>query len=663
MNGNVRTIAALVAVVLLCVIGYIVYDMTRVLSHDEQLARIIHLEDRRQITTELLGFTAADSSDVRARAMLAIGRIGGPGSGDHLIGHLVDPSIDVASTAAFAMGLIGQKEYAIDLAEMAVDLPSAVTAQAVISAGRLADSTQTEVAELLSGFLKHPSPDVREAACYALFYSNARPQAAGLIPFIAQEPDSLTRVAALYTLARLGITEATPVFEEYLADADPELRILAVRGLGASKDAKTTRELATALNDRDHRVVAQAVASLSGSKEKSAADYLAKMLTRQDDENLILVTVGALQRLGSPAGAESAEMHLRAGLSDNITAATLTYLTSLRKDRMVTLIDSLLYDKPGPIVRAACAASYALVSNASVLPRLAVLFSDEDPMVRAAAFGELVKVDSTNLDFYIQKGLADPDIVLNVLALDQISQHKLIGYLPQVANLLAAGGEVDVDIRRSALGVASDMLDTLGLDSLVKDMLLTGSIDPEYVVRRETAEIYETKLNQDIWRAVGPAKTRIAESRLRKLTENGTQFTATLMTEKGTVEIELRPGIAPLTVLNFVDLARDGFYDGLTFHRVIPNFVVQGGDPRGDGWGGPAHFIRCEYSRERYERGTVGIATSGKDTGGSQFFITHSPQPHLNARYTIFGQVTGGMDVADRLVVGDVIEQIIIKEN
>ena len=663
MTGNLRILAALVAVVLFGTVGYILYDSLRELSHSEKLARIVHLEDRRQITTELIDFMADDSAEVRSRAVLAIGRIGGPGSGEHLVNHFADPSIDVASSAAFAIGLIGQKSFASELVEMAGDLPSAVAAQAILSAGRLADSTLTEVAEMLVGYLTHPSPDVREAACYALFYANARPQAESLIPFIQAEPDSITRVAALYTLSRLGIGAASPVFEEYLADSDPYLRMLAVRGLGLSSKKDVTRQLATALNDRDRRVVAQAIASLATSSEKSAADYLGRMLVRQIDEKLILAAISALQRLDSDAGVESAEMHLKAGLSDNVTAATLRYLASIKKDRMVTLIDSLLNDQPGPVVRSACAEAYAEVGSPAVLPRLAVLFSDEDPMVRAAAFGELVELDSTNLDFYIQKGLTDPDVVLNVLALDQISQHKLADYLPRVSDLLTAGPEVDVDIRRSVLGVASEMLDTLGLDSLVREMLLTGLIDPEYVVRKEAAEIYETQLDENNWRAVGPAKSRLSENKLRKLIDNDLDYTAELLTSKGSVELELYPGVAPLTVLNFIELAREGFYNGLTFHRVVPNFVVQGGDPRGDGWGGPAHFIRCEYSRERYERGTVGIATSGKDTGGSQFFITHSPQPHLNARYTVFGQVIGGMDIVDQLVVGDVIEKIIIKEN
>jgi cyclophilin family peptidyl-prolyl cis-trans isomerase/HEAT repeat protein len=124
-------------------------------------------------------------------------------------------------------------------------------------------------------------------------------------------------------------------------------------------------------------------------------------------------------------------------------------------------------------------------------------------------------------------------------------------------------------------------------------------------------------------------------------------------TEKGEFIIRLDGKLAPNTCATFLDLIGQGFYDNLTFHRVVPDFVVQGGCPRGDGWGGPGFTIRSEWSRALYRRAAVGIAHSGKDSGGSQFFITLSEQPHLNGRYTIFGEVTRGMDVIDRITAGD----------
>jgi cyclophilin family peptidyl-prolyl cis-trans isomerase len=106
---------------------------------------------------------------------------------------------------------------------------------------------------------------------------------------------------------------------------------------------------------------------------------------------------------------------------------------------------------------------------------------------------------------------------------------------------------------------------------------------------------------------------------------------------------------APLTCLSFLQLAGQGYFDGLKFHRVVPDFVVQTGDPRGDGWGGPGFALRDEVNRLRFGRGAVGMALSGPDTGGSQFFIALAPQPHLDGGYTVFGQVLGDDSVLDRL--------------
>lgn len=126
-----------------------------------------------------------------------------------------------------------------------------------------------------------------------------------------------------------------------------------------------------------------------------------------------------------------------------------------------------------------------------------------------------------------------------------------------------------------------------------------------------------------------------------------------LTTDKGEIVILLAVEDAPITTAVLARLVARGYYDGLTFHRVVPDFVAQGGDPRGDGWGGPGFNLRCELSPRRYLRGTVGMALAGKDTGGSQFFITHSMQPHLDGKYTVIGEVVAGMEVVDALLPGD----------
>ncbi|MDQ3634819.1 MAG: peptidylprolyl isomerase [Acidobacteriota bacterium] len=139
---------------------------------------------------------------------------------------------------------------------------------------------------------------------------------------------------------------------------------------------------------------------------------------------------------------------------------------------------------------------------------------------------------------------------------------------------------------------------------------------------------------------------------------------AILKTEKGEFTIEFFPEAAPLTVDNFIKLAQAGYFNGLEIHRVVPNFVMQDGDPRGDGSGGPGWQIRDEINQLQYERGMVGMALSGKDTGGSQWFITHSPQPHLDGGYTIFGKVNEtDMKIVDNLARGDKILSVKIIEN
>lgn len=137
---------------------------------------------------------------------------------------------------------------------------------------------------------------------------------------------------------------------------------------------------------------------------------------------------------------------------------------------------------------------------------------------------------------------------------------------------------------------------------------------------------------------------------------------AIMETEKGTINLKLFDQDAPNTVQNFVDLSNKGFYDGLIFHRVIPNFVIQGGCPRGDGRGGPGYTIKCEINPNKHQAGSLSMAHAGRDTGGSQFFICHSPQAHLDGVHTVFGQ-TDDMDVVNAIRQGDKILSVKIVED
>lgn len=208
---------------------------------------------------------------------------------------------------------------------------------------------------------------------------------------------------------------------------------------------------------------------------------------------------------------------------------------------------------------------------------------------------------------------------------------------------------------------------------------------PDYLVRRKAADIYRSfNIKKPDPMTVGnphfkpfeiPAdigivkfqgvledgsKSRVNRTDYKKaLSRKNGRWAAILKTEKGRITVNLFPEDAPLTVDNFIRLARAGYFNGLAIHRVVPNFVVQDGDPRGDGSGGPGWQIRCEINQIPYERGMVGMALAGKDTGGSQWFVTHSPQPHLDGGYTIFGKVDEkDMKKVDMLARGDKILRV-----
>lgn len=141
-------------------------------------------------------------------------------------------------------------------------------------------------------------------------------------------------------------------------------------------------------------------------------------------------------------------------------------------------------------------------------------------------------------------------------------------------------------------------------------------------------------------------------------------YKVSMTTNRGVITLELYPQYAPKTVNNFVFLIREGFYDGVTFHRVIANFVIQGGDPTGTGMGGPGYRFEDETRNNplKHETGVISMANAGPNTNGSQFFITHSPQPHLNGKHTVFGKVTGGMDVVNAIRQGDVMQTVTVEE-
>lgn len=157
-------------------------------------------------------------------------------------------------------------------------------------------------------------------------------------------------------------------------------------------------------------------------------------------------------------------------------------------------------------------------------------------------------------------------------------------------------------------------------------------------------------------------KKEATKAEPKKTAASGKKPYAIIETEKGRIVIELFPEVAPKTVANFIKLAEQGFYNGLTWHRVVPGFVIQGGDPLGNGTGGPGYTIEAEFNNKKHIKGTVAMArASDPNSAGSQFYITLAPQPHLDGNYTVFGQTVEGLDVPEKIVQGDHMQKITIE--
>ena len=234
-----------------------------------------------------------------------------------------------------------------------------------------------------------------------------------------------------------------------------------------------------------------------------------------------------------------------------------------------------------------------------------------------------------------------------------LADLKAVGQVPAIVQAYRAAREEATYVARGAMLAAVNRLDR----EAARPLLVEALKDRDWAVRVRASALLK---EQGAGTAADPMRPAVAgravdDPEWRRIVNPAFSPRAYIDTTKGTIELVLAVADAPLTAHNFVTLARKGFFDNAPIHRVVPDFVMQDGDPRGDGEGGPGYTIRDEINERPYLRGTLGMALDWEDTGGSQFFITHSPQPHLEARYTVFGEVVGGMDVVDRIVPSDVI--------
>jgi cyclophilin family peptidyl-prolyl cis-trans isomerase/HEAT repeat protein len=678
--------------------------------------------DERAVPALVEVLKADIDSDVRQMAAFAIGEIESPAGADALIAARDDRNQPVAvrARAVEALGKIAAVLLSNSTGSTNQDAQPRAEDK-LLAKIRLAilDTLKFEAG-------RRAMPDRLTILLGLTAALRARPDGAGpvIIGFLGYSDPRLV-ADALNTMARLRLKDGSDQVRQLLGNGDPIVRANAARVIGAAEDKQAFDALlARALNDYDLRVRVSAIRALGSLKDERAADELlrrgeALLISRstggkdvgagpveQSELLEIVTTLGRvtptnsagkvldfLRRLGSVFDRSAPEVEIAlARLAPSEYWADGIFLTFIEPQ----FINASSQKKTGQKTidwRTMSALAQGLNEAAAQLTKQwesGTTLPDSIGMARVMGQNR----NTMFLDYIRRKGLAHmnapslaiPDVLrafsaykpadnrqvlLNYLKETDVvvrsTSADLLGELkPDEANTLALSEGLPLALRDKDLNDAAlSILDALAKQKSApaNDAIKTALDSSDHLVRRRAVSLLKANGVGDFSDRIGTVKTRNTDADYRRaIARIGKTVTATVVTSKGAFTIEFLPNESPLTVDNFVQLARKGYFNGQTVPRVVPNFVIQTGDPRGDQNGGPGYQIRCEINEAPYERGAVGMALSGKDTGGSQWFVTHSPQPHLDGGYTVFGRVIRGMDVVDHIARGDTMLRVVVNE-
>ncbi|MCA1629210.1 MAG: peptidylprolyl isomerase [Acidobacteria bacterium] len=689
---------------------------------EETLLRIVRAEDERRWDADDLGALVSDASPaVRARAALAAGRIGDARAVPALAALLqTDKDLGVRAKAAFALGETESAQGADALLVTSrPGTPPQVRARSIEALGKIAAALPSDdqanakrIGEAIISALnfengRKSKPEWQTILLGLTAALRARPaNGAKTVALFLSYPEARVRADAANTLARLGAKDAAAneALRAMLAsDADPVARANAARALGIAEDKQAFDALLDrAVNDRDSRVRVSALRGIALLKDARAADALVK-------RGGALFAEYRAAKVAGGAASHPAELSELLG----VAAALGSVLPNTSDSRAITFLRAVReaegwIDPETEIAFASVAPAQYM--REKPFSNLYVRAADNKLVWQAVAaiaqgLGEFAKMTSERAGNSVLTVQADAQLALRSLLADKqtpalavpdilraVAAFKPLDLAPVMREQLKSddvivrataaellGGEPpDAESARALVAaLAPAMRDEMNdaalatLDALGKQKseeataAIRSAMDsPDYLLRLRAAAILRAASpngGADASLQTVAVRYHLADYK-RALARRSNRVLAVVSTDKGAFTVELVPDDAPLNVDNFVQLARRGYFNGVAFHRVVPNFVVQGGDPRGDGNGGPGYQIRCEINEVPYDRGAVGMALSGKDTGGSQWFVTHSPQPHLDGGYTVFGRVTQGMDVVDRIARGDRIRGVTVTE-
>ena len=624
---------------------------------------------------DLVRLLTDDEPRVRRRAALAIGRVGLVQGIQPLVAALADMDPEVRQMGAFALGLIGDAR-ARDPLVAALGDPSplvqgsAAEALGLIGDGAAADAIGTFAARIVqSGAVAQAPPDTEDArrdtpaaalrlAVYALVRLKAYGPLAAAVLDNGQPRVRWWPIA--FALQRLEDKRALPALLTLAKESNPYARAFAVKGLAALKDPSALPVLMPLLTSGDRNVLVETVRALGRIGSPASAEPLLKLIRDAEvDPHVRLEAVGALGGLQTPVVAD-ALLDVMTDPSPPVRAAALKSLATADPENFITVLSGLDSD-PHWSVRAALATVLGTLPLETGVARLEPLLNDSDQRVIPSALAALVKLKPPSAPAVLLEKLKADDFAVRAAAAAGIGDLRPPNGAAALAEAFRFGQR---DSTYTARAAALAALEKYGAAAALP-VLQSALTDKDWAVRVRAAGLIKqldpNATGGDLDASIRPAPTTVARELYSapRLIAPTVSTQAFLETDRGIIQIELAMNEAPLTVENFVTLARKGYFNGLSVHRVVPDFVVQDGDPRGDGEGGPGYTIRDELNEQPYLRGTVGMALDPwRDTGGSQYFIAHSPQPHLDAKYTVFGRVVSGMDVVDKLQPWDVIRSV-----
>lgn len=620
-----------------------------VFATDSVLRRIATVQDERR-TAALLPYLSRPEAAYRRAAAEALASVQDKAATPALVARLLDEDATVRRAAAYALGQTADSTAEASLQQRIstetspvvrryvlealgrctsraglgtlVRLPAALlTDTAVLSgqawglyrAGLRGLTSETAVSRLVQLLAPGNPASARLAAANALARTrglNLEPYAGALTTAAQSDPAYAVRSAAAGALGKAATAPAVPGVLATLARRDPDyrVRISALRAMNAAIYAPVKEAAWAALTDANEQVALTAAEFFlaHATPDEPGTLFLEKANKLTPWRVRATLLAAALRQPGPERAA------IRQAVQERYTATTDVYERGY-------LLKALSEDPEAfDFVREATAApGQALVVGTYGMEALVAMRQQEDfPASRHA-----------DVALALRQGVLSGDVAQMGIAAEAIRNPKLDlrRLLPNTAFLVQA---------RDRLTLPRDLEAWQSLQQTI-DFLQNRPATPLPVASAATHPIN--------WEVVSgiPAGQR-----------------AVIQTSKGRVVLKLLVEQAPGSVASFVQLTQQGFYNGKNFHRVVPNFVAQGGCPRGDGWGSSDYNLRSEFADLRYTEGAVGLASAGKDTESCQWFITHAPTPHLDGRYTIFAQVVEGMDVVSRLGIGDKIERI-----